>query len=1073
MRIPPTQIIDNDKESLAKWLKIFLEEDPKTNLDIATAFFGIEAYTILKDSLSGVKRFRLLLGKSPEIKNDTTLGDALLEIVEDEVEGFDLTKEKHDYVKDLINFLNKNNVEVRIYDKDFLHGKAYIFDQVIVIGSSNFTAPGLTYNTELNSVSMAAQAKYTREEWFEKFWKDSKDFKAELITLLENSRFGSHEYSPYEVYIKALYELQKDDIKAEQALLELQRRNDLPETKVNLAEFQEDAVQRIFSRLKKYRAVMVADSVGLGKTWIAKRVIEEFGFYRRKRYLVICPAQLRDIMWRKELKDIILSECILSQEELASKNFIEKAKKACGNHLDEIELIVVDESHNLRNPLSNRWENLFTLINDYIANHNGRKPYILFMTATPINNTIWDLYWQIMLLVSMDKNAFIKENIPDLFKFFKDIDKTGDSAQLNDLLNEISIRRTRDYIKKNYPNAEINGLKIIFPNRNLENISYKLDDAYRGMYKEISEIVSKKLKMPYYRILKYKKADKLTQEEEWALNRMIALEGIFRTILLKRLESSVEAFRISINRHIRFLEKLKYYLKNGKLLSKEAFNKFFSRYIMMSDEQIDEDFDALEEELKEYLTEFKIENYKEKELFEDIDNDIGLLKRDIMSKVDKIKPDDDAKLIKLKDMVLKMYEKSQIVIFTYYADTLDYIYKNIITSKEFCDLRIAKVSGRDTKVHKGQEESELSREKLVQEFTDRKIDILMSTDVLSEGQNLQSAQILINYDLHWNPTRMIQRAGRIDRIGSQYKDIYVFNFFPEDELEALLNLVQILQNKIIDIDKTVGLDQTILGEKIHPKVFGIIRRIKEKDASIFDELEADVFGGGERFYQPLKDFLKKKAIQELEKIPYGVHSGLQKKKMRGIFFYYKYGNDFHYWYLYDLSNGQILKNKTQILDFISCEHDELRVIPDFFNEIFIINGKITDEIESAYREIQQKESVDTSMVELIRDRSTKFVKQIINEIEIQIDNYLLDFNEDKKIEHDWSEIKNKLLETPLTKKRLSTLRKIWKTYQKENNWKVLIKDITAFLQDKGTLQKEKLEPFNRKNLRLVTVDLIS
>src|SRR3972149_8330928 len=122
MRIPSTQIIDNDKESLANWLKIFLEEDPKTNLDIATAFFGIEAYTILKDSLEGIKRFRLLLGKSPEIKNDKTLGDALLEIVEDEVEGFDLTKEKHDNVKDLIKFLNKSNVEVKIYEKDFLHG---------------------------------------------------------------------------------------------------------------------------------------------------------------------------------------------------------------------------------------------------------------------------------------------------------------------------------------------------------------------------------------------------------------------------------------------------------------------------------------------------------------------------------------------------------------------------------------------------------------------------------------------------------------------------------------------------------------------------------------------------------------------------------------------------------------------------------------------------------------------------------------------------------------------------------------------------------------------------------------
>lgn len=292
----------------------------------------------------------------------------------------------------------------------------------------------------------------------------------------------------------------------------------------------------------------MADSVGLGKTWIAKRVIEEFGFYRRRKFLVICPAQLRG-MWRDETKDLILSESILSQEELAQEDFLEKAEQAVGGGLSNISLIVVDESHNFRNPLSNRWENFFTLVNDYISK-DGRRPYILFLTVTPINNTIWDLYWQTMLLALMDKKIFIKEGIPDIFRFFKEIDKQKDPGLLNDLLNEISIRRTRDYIKKNYPEAEINGQKVTFPEKVLENISYHLDSSYQGMYRQISEIITHKLTMAYYRILRYKKTEKLTQEEEMALGRMIALEGIFRTILLKRLESSVEAFRKSLNTHI-------------------------------------------------------------------------------------------------------------------------------------------------------------------------------------------------------------------------------------------------------------------------------------------------------------------------------------------------------------------------------------------------------------------------------------------------------------------------------------------------------------------------------------------
>ncbi|EQD31870.1 Snf2 family RNA helicase, partial [mine drainage metagenome] len=200
-------------------------------------------------------------------------------------------------------------------------------------------------------------------------------------------------------------------------------------------------------------------------------------------------------------------------------------------------------------------------------------------------------------------------------------------------------------------------------------------------------------------------------------------------------------------------------------------------------------------------------------------------------------------------------------LFTYYADTLNYIYSEIMKDGRFSKLKIEAISSSGITSKSPQE-----RETIIKQFFEKRVDIILSTDVLSEGQNLQTAKFLINYDLHWNPTRMIQRAGRIDRIGSPYKEIFVYNFFPEDELEELLKLVEILQNKIIGIDEAVGLDQTILGEEIHPKVFGIIRRIKGKDEKVFAELEKDIFGGGEIFYQPLKDFLKNKGVDELEKI---------------------------------------------------------------------------------------------------------------------------------------------------------------------------------------------------------------
>ena len=1055
----PKEIIDNSEgNKLISFLNNTLNENPKTKFDIATAFFNIEAFAMIKDNLNGVKRFRLLLGKTLEIRNEKTLGDVLIQEIRKEVEGFDLTKEANSTVKLFIEFLNRKNVEIRLFEK-FLHGKAYIFDDRIVIGSSNFTAAGLTRYGELNTWKQESQAVYTRKEWFEKFWAESIEFKNELILLLEESRFGSKRYMPYEVYIKTLYELQKDDIKEEQ---KEEKPRGLPETKVNLAQFQDDAIARIWTRMKKYGGCIVADSVGLGKTWIAKKILEKIGYYERKNILIVCPAQLRE-MWRRELKKIDVKENILSQEDLASESYVEKAKKTLGGRFDNVELIVVDESHNFRNPLSNRWENFFTLVNDHIAK-SGKRPHMLFLTATPINNTPWDLYWQIMLLVLMNRSAFIKENIADLFKFFKQA--KDNPSLLNDLLNEISIRRTRDYIIENYPDAfivvelpneEIKEQKIIFPDRILENINYQLDKAYKGMYKEISDTITEKLTMAYYKILEYRKEGLKSEEERLALGRMIAIGGIFRTILLKRLESSVDAFRKSIFNHIKFLEKLKTYLKSGKLLTKETYYK----YLMSIDEELEE------EDLKDILTEFKIKEYNAEELFRDIDKDIKLLKN-ILEKVNRIELEDDAKLKVLRDRLLDLAKDGQIVLFTYYADTLNYIHNEIIKDKRFSKLKIEAVSSSGSTSKNPQQ-----REKIMEDFFAKKIDIILSTDVLSEGQNLQTAKYLINYDLHWNPTRMIQRAGRIDRIGSPYKKIFVYNFFPEDELEELLKLVEILQNKIIDIDKSVGLDQTILGEEIHPKVFGIIRRIRGKDEKIFAELERDVFGGGEMFYQPLKDFLKNKGIEELEKIPYGIFSGLNKGKISGIFFYYKYGNDFHFWYLYDIKTDTIITNKTDILEFIKCKLKEERVIPNFFERIYETNKLVVEDIERVYKEIELSYTQDSKLKELSKSRSTKFVKNMINEIELQINSYLNEYPNDASIEKIWEPIKTKLISIPQTKKRLQTLRGIWRQYKKDNDWRKLIKELGGFLIEKGIFKKTVVEPFDKLKLKLVTIDFIS
>ena len=291
----PNEIIDNKEgNKLLDFIKESFKDYKSPNFDVATAFFDIRAFGLLKDELNGVNRFRLLIGKVPDLRSSSTLGEVLKRDFMEEIGEMGLSKENDNITHSFINFLKSNLVEIRLFEDDFLHGKTYIFDDKAVLGSSNFTVSGLTRQGELNEWVMKSKADYIRNEWFEIFWNQSKDFKQELLDLIEESRFGSREYSPYEIFIKTLYEFQREDIDAQELS------EDDGKSLLNLAEFQEDAIYRLLSRLDKYGGVIVADSVGLGKTYIALKVIEHFHLQKRKnRALIICPAQIRELVWKK------------------------------------------------------------------------------------------------------------------------------------------------------------------------------------------------------------------------------------------------------------------------------------------------------------------------------------------------------------------------------------------------------------------------------------------------------------------------------------------------------------------------------------------------------------------------------------------------------------------------------------------------------------------------------------------------------------------------------------------------------------------------------------------------------
>jgi hypothetical protein len=415
-------------------------------------------------------------------------------------------------VEELIAFLHSGKVQVRLYDKGFLHARAYLFHQdrvgpknpadrmrpfAAIVGSSNFTGPGLAGNKELNLVhrvilpeeeavdrDAAERARYLepipdRETlfdpsgvdvpeagrrliksevgaraitdltgWFERQWADSVDFKAGLIDLLDASKFGTKEYTPYQIYMKALYEYFKEELGRDAP--------ELGRSAVDLADFQEDAVKKARRILGRYDGVVIADSVGLGKTWVGKKLLEDFAYHRRQKALVVCPASLRD-MWSRELAGATIAAQVVGMEELGRQSF--EAHK-----YGDADVLLIDESHNIRNDKANRYLALDALIQlNGGRGRDGEPKKVILLSATPINNDLYDLANQIKLFTQGRPDYFREAGIGDVNAYFRRarrIAKTQDVAAgvvLFNLLEEVMVRNTRPYIKAAYPNATIKG----------------------------------------------------------------------------------------------------------------------------------------------------------------------------------------------------------------------------------------------------------------------------------------------------------------------------------------------------------------------------------------------------------------------------------------------------------------------------------------------------------------------------------------------------------------------------------------------------------------------------------------
>jgi hypothetical protein len=469
--------------------------------------------------------------------------------------------------------------------------------------------------------------------------------------------------------------------------------------------------------------------------------------------------------------------------------------------------------------------------------------------------------------------------------------------------------------------------------------------------------------------------------------------------------------------------------------------------------------------------------YDLRKLHEAVQHDVDVLS-DIWQRVKDIRPAKDAKLARLKELLSKDLKGKKVLIFSYYKDTARYLYRHlghpenpeaVAFCKKLGGIYVRRMdSGADAK----------ERLRIVQAFapkangkpewvgTDKEINVLISTDVLSEGQNLQDCGYLVNYDLHWNPTRMVQRAGRIDRIGTEFEQLWISNMFPDQGLERLLGLVESLNLKIADIDRAGFLDASVLGETVHPRNFNTLRRIREEDGSVIEEEEQFTeLASSEFLAQQLKGLIEAGGQEMIESLPDGIHSGLAKTGAKGVFFYFQArtaGQKNHFWKYYDLRDQRIVDNRYIVANLIACQKDTPRVVdPDIFRSVFDLQEKVIEDILQSEEERRALEVAPRS-VDPIQQTVATALQSYLNHPDVA---------RKQAIEA------IRFLNQPMLAVQVRKLRQSYRDFQSAGDIKLLLAAVEELRKTVGGEESRKeasaTNSLKREDLRLICFDFLS
>jgi superfamily II DNA or RNA helicase len=1012
----PNDIIDNRDQKLVDHINRILGSTESARF--AVGYFFLSGLEAIQEKLGTVKSLRLLIGNTTnrETIEQISEGYKRLELVEaaEERERFlkkaehkqrsestagnlrrtvelmDQTDDGESLIRALIQLIEEKRLEVKVYTKGRLHAKAYIFDYkdgpyengIAVVGSSNLTLSGLTHNTELNVVVHGNDNHERLGKWFDALWDDAEDFEAHLMDELKQS-WAAAFATPYDIYMKTLFALVADrleDGEGKEILWD-------DEITRSLADFQKVAVRQAIQMIRDHGGAFVSDVVGLGKSYIGAGIVKQFERTQGSRALIICPKPLVD-MWEDynetfELNARVLSTSLLRNQDGGSVLDLNKYK--------DRDFVLIDESHNFRHHSSQK----YGILQDYLAK-GGKK--VCLLTATPRNKSAKDVYNQIKLF-HQDDITHLPIDPPNLKEFFKQIE--GGGKRLQDLLVHLLIRRTRRHIVRYYGFTEdtnqpmrelseekakryLNGTKRayvivsgkhqFFPKRELETLRYSIEDTYKGLYAQIRAYLGKpggkengskkyapkpgeELTYARYGLWHYVKPAMQDKGVYKELHRAgINLRGLIRVMLFKRFESSVYAFQQTLERLERIHGMFLRALDEGFVPAGEEAQGL----LYESDRYEEEEFMDL---LAAVAGKYDISDFDEKNLREHLEADREVI-REIINLVKPITPDTDAKLQTLIKGLKKGIPKKtgKVLIFTQYSDTAKYLCQNLNPGGERSDIE--SIFGTDKSKARMAARFSPSSNPHVNVGSDSQVRILIATDVMSEGLNLQDGDVVLNYDLHWNPVRLIQRFGRIDRIGSENDVIWGFNFLPETAMEKQLGLHEVLAARIKEIQESIGEDAAILDkdEEVNEEAMYCIYEQKNDQLSFFEDEEGDFvdINEAEEMLRSLQaedpaEFARIVALRD------GIRSARATFSTGGGRFMFCQAGKFQQLFLLDAEGKTETRDVPKILGRLKCSKTEpaAKLPREHNQEAMKVLKMFTDEVR--HRTAQQKFSLSLTV----------------------------------------------------------------------------------------------------------------